>query len=158
MLQEANKYPWTAERTRNGNSFPGLLGCSSASEGRSCCLKDKEEAIVCLLSSAKGFAWRAGGCFVSVQRTFVQNFWVGALSPDHIRSHVGRERTAWNLTGVGEGKKRGGGGISPSGSKSTPGLWECGSSCGSQPILVGPESVQNISRVLVLLRVDPFSK
>lgn len=71
-------------------------------------MKDKEEAIVCLLSSAKGFAWRAGGCFVSVQRTFVQNFWVGALSPDHIRSHVGRERTAWNLTGVGEGKKKGG--------------------------------------------------
>lgn len=70
-------------------------------------MKDKEEAVVCLLSSAKGFAWRAGGCFVSVQRTFVQNFWVGVLSLDHIRSHVGRERTAWNLTGV-EGKKKGG--------------------------------------------------
>lgn len=110
MLQEANKCHGQRRELRMETAFLGFLAFPQLARrgGAVCCLKDKEEANVCLLSSAKGFAWRAEGCFVSVQRTFVQNFWVGALSPDHIRSHVGRERTAWNLTGVGEGEKKGG--------------------------------------------------
>lgn len=86
----------------------------------------------------------------------MQGFWVGALSPDHIRSHCRQETYSLETDGSGEGKGR-----LLLQAQSLPeacGNVEVEVAVMSQPILVGPESIQNISWVLALLGVDPFSK
>lgn len=70
----SEQVPMDSRENQEWKQLSAASWLSSASEGRSCCCEDEEETIVCLLSPAKGFAWRARGCFVSIQKDFCAKF------------------------------------------------------------------------------------
>lgn len=70
----SEQVPVDSRETREWKQLSTASWLSSASEGRGRCLKDNEETILCSLSPAKDFAWRAVGCFVFVQKDFCARF------------------------------------------------------------------------------------